>query len=92
MIFEALDHGKDDNKEYWGQPHLRSTSKEELITLQKVMMSEEEVMIIPKSVYNMMVKHGNEIVEFLSEKYPEDLMGEDMQKAAEHMKMIISKD
>lgn len=91
MQFEALDHGKDEQQKFWGQPHLRTEDKQEVIHLQKMLLNDEEVMIVPKSIYNLLVKHGLEIVEIISEKYPEDLMGEDMQKAAGHLNELLRK-
>jgi hypothetical protein len=91
MQYEALDHGKDEKNNWWGQPHLRSENKDEVTVLQKILLTEEEVMIIPKSVYTMISKHGAEVIEFLSEKYPEDLLSEEMQQAAEHLKSLNEK-
>lgn len=90
MRFENLDVGKDDKNVFWGNVNFRTSDKDELKILQNYLLLTEDMMVVPQSLYNMIAKHGIEMTEFLSEKYPEDLMGSDMSKAVEHLKMITN--
>ena len=80
MKFNSLDHGNEDGK-WWGNPQLVTESKEEILELQKLLISEEEVRIVPKSVFNLLRKHGTILVDSIKEKYPEELLVEETQNA-----------
>ena len=91
MLFESLDCGKDEKNNFWGNPHFRTEDKKEIESMQKFLMSEDEMMVIPKSIYNMITRHGAEMIDILTEKYPEELMGTDMQQASIHILELSGK-
>jgi len=86
MKLNSLDTSSDDNNDLFCHINVTTDDDFEIGEIQKLFMKKEKVMVVPKSIYTMLIKHGSEMVDILSEKYPEDLMGEDMQKTIKHLK------
>lgn len=76
MIFSGLDVTVDTNgnglKEWYCSANIRSErNKDEVIYSQMVLSLETEIMIVPKSYYNIINKFHDDIFDMIIDKYPE---------------------
>ncbi len=74
--------------EYSGNLDIIATDEVELIIAHNLLLSSEEIMIIPKSYYNLMKKFQYDFFNMISEKYPEAAMSNDYMQAVAYAKSI----
>lgn len=92
MKFTQIQANLDDvntGKEWYGSLDVSiEKNKDEVLYAQKVFSMEKEITIVPKSYFNLMMKHHAEIMELLTEKYPEQAMSNDYAESVEFLKLV----
>ena len=78
MVWNQLDIFKDDNNKFYGNFQLNiENDREEIALAQKIFNLEGEVSICSKSSIPFLAKCGDDFIELIKEKYPEDIISED---------------
>ena len=89
MIWQQMDISKDDKNKFYGNFNLSiEDNKEEIAFAQRVFALDGEFSICSKTLMPFLEKYGSDIIEFVKEKYPEDIIGDDFQSVVKFIETI----
>lgn len=90
MTWNQFDISKGDNNEIYGNlnVNIEGNNKEEILYAQKIFNLEGEVSIVPKSAIPILTKCGQDIIELMKDKYPEDIINGDFDGFVKYIETI----
>ena len=89
MIWNQLDISKDDQNKFYGNFQINiEEDREEIALAQKVFNLDGEVSICSKSAIPFLSKYGEDLIELIKEKYPEDIIGDDFISFVSYLEAI----
>ena len=92
MVWNQLDISKDNNNKFFGNFQINiEEDREEIALAQKVFNLDGEVSICSKSAIPFLVKCGEDFIELIKDKYPEDIIGDDFIGFVKYLEAIREK-
>ena len=92
MILSNIEASRDEKNNYYGNMQVSIEDNKEAIEYsQKVFNLQHEVTVVSKSTLPVLKKYGQDIIEMVKGKYPEDIIGEDFSQFTEFLEAINAK-
>ncbi len=89
MIWSEIDVSKDDKNKFYANFQINiEGDRKEISYAQRVFNLDGEVSIVSKSAIPFLSKYGQDIIDLIKDKYPEDIIGEDFPNFVEFLETI----
>ncbi|RLC46737.1 MAG: hypothetical protein DRH57_05475 [Candidatus Cloacimonadota bacterium] len=92
MILNNIESSRDEKNIYYGNMQVViEDSKEEIEYSQTVFNLQHEVTVVSKAALPVLKKYGQDIIEMVKSKYPEDVISTDFNEFVEFVEAINAK-
>jgi len=91
MIMNDCNLSRDGSKYYCSVGLNIEDNKEEALYAQRIFNLGHDVSIVSDSAVPILSKYGNDIIEMIKDKYPEDIISTDFGKFVEYLDVIDAK-